>query len=216
MAGIDASRRVAIASLAALLAGTSVLAAAPWDGLNVSASAPPLALTMTDAMTGRMVTAKEFRGKVVLLYLGYTQCPDVCPLTLANIAQALSALGKRARDVRVLFVTVDPNRDTSDLLHRYAQAFAPEVVGLRGSADQLARLGRRYHLSYSVSPGSAGRPYPVMHSAAVYIFGRDGNARWLIPSLESPDADTRALAAHIGKLLDGERNDFIMGLLRWL
>ncbi len=107
---------------------------------------------MTDAMTGQKVTAADFRGKVVLLYFGYTQCPDFCPTTLTNLTHVLDRLGARAKDVRVLFVTVDPNRDTLPVLKQYAAAFGPQVVGLRGTPDELANLARRYRVGYSVMP----------------------------------------------------------------
>ena len=93
-----------------------------WHEENVSGSLPPLSFNMTDAMNGKPVTAADFRGKVVLLYFGYTLCPDFCPTTLTNLATVLQNLGKQADQVRVLFVTVDPNRDTLPVLKRYAGA----------------------------------------------------------------------------------------------
>ena len=98
----------------------------------------------------KTTTAADYKGKVVLLYFGYTYCPDVCPTTLFNIAQMLKTMGKRADDVRVLFVTVDPNRDTLPVLKQYTEAFAPQVVGSRGTPDQLAALAKRYRVAYSV------------------------------------------------------------------
>ena len=86
------------------------------------------------------ISAEQFRGKVVALYFGYTHCPDVCPATLANLSDMLGQV--HSSDVRVLFVTVDPDRDTAPVLAQYAGAFSPQVVGLRGSANQLAALAR--------------------------------------------------------------------------
>ncbi len=157
--------------------------------IDVSGTSAPLAFAMTRAGDGKAVTAADFRGKVVLLYFGYTSCPDVCPLTLTNLADVLKRLGKDAQDVRVLFVTVDPDRDTLPVLKQYAAAFGPQVVGLRGTPDQLAALARRYRIAYSVTV--SGKDYEVSHSSAIYAFDGTGAARLLIPSLatSSPDID---------------------------
>src|ERR1700744_717729 len=103
---------------------------------DISGSRPPLEFSMTDAMTGAPVTAADFRGKVALLYFGYTLCPDFCPTTLTNLAAALKQLGSQSDQVRVLFVTVDPNRDSLPVLKQYAALFAPQIVGLRGTPDE--------------------------------------------------------------------------------
>src|SRR5579864_606511 len=99
----------------------------PWRNTDISGSLPKLSFDMVRARDGKAVTSTDYRGKVVLLYFGYTYCPDACPTTLANISQALRLLGPKASTVRVLFVTVDPNRDTLSVLRQYEQAFAPQV-----------------------------------------------------------------------------------------
>ena len=200
-----------LGAAAAWLALASGLAAVParparaaaWHNIDVQGSVPPLRFEMTDATTGKPVTAAAFRGKIVLLYLGYTNCPDVCPLTLHNIAEILHRLGKAADEVRVLFVTVDPHRDTPDVLRRYAALFAPQIVALRPDANQLARLARRYRLAYSVSPATASHPYEVTHSSAVYVFDRTGAARLLVPSLANAEPDLAGTAADLERLLHG-------------
>jgi protein SCO1/2 len=187
-------------TLLTLAAGALVLPAAGCDRKtqfheeDISGSLPPLAFSMTDAMTGSPVTAADFRGKVTLLYFGYTLCPDFCPTTLTNLAVALKQLGKQADQVRVLFVTVDPNRDSLPVLKQYAALFAPQIVGLRGTPDELAALGRRYRVAYSVTPAENGHPYQVTHSAIVYVFDQDGNARLLVGSMatQKPDIDGTA------------------------
>lgn len=184
-----------------LLAGEPRAQAAPWHNIDVAGSLPALAFKLTDAATAHPVTAADFRGKVVLLYLGYTQCPDVCPLTLQNIAQVLHRLGKDAADVQVLFVTVDPNRDTLSVLRTYTAVFAPQIVGLRPTANQLARLARRYRLAYSVSPATATHPYEVTHSSAVYVFDKTGRVRLLVPSLANQHPDITGTAADLERLL---------------
>ena len=175
--------------------------AATWHNLDVSGYVQPLALHMVDATTGKPVTAKDFRGKIVLLYLGYTQCPDVCPLTLQNVASVFNRLGKRAENVRLLFVTVDPHRDTLAVLKEYTRAFSPFFIGLRGNANEIAQLARRYRLAYSVTPASSGHPYTVTHSSAIYVFDRDGNPKLLIDSMASSQPDIAGTAEDLSKLL---------------
>ncbi len=201
------SRRAFGAAAATLLVAL-LLAGGPakaWNSDDMSGALPPLAFTMTRASDGKTVTATDFKGKIVLLYFGYTFCPDVCPTTLLNITTMLKKLGKQADDVRVLFVTVDPNRDTLAVLKQYTEAFAPQVVGLRGTPNELANLAKRYRVSYSVTPEHGGKPYEVTHGAAVYVFNRTGNIKLLFTSLSQPNTklgpvadDLRAMVAGAG------------------
>lgn len=164
---------------------------------DITGAMPPLAFAMTRANDGKAVTAESYRGKAVILYFGYTNCPDICPTTLSDLAAALTKLGSRARDVRVLFVSVDPNRDTIPALKAYANAFAPEIDGLRGSPDALARLARRYRVTYEVTQASPGHPYEVMHSDSVFFFDKDGRARYVATSVD----DASIVAGKIRALL---------------
>lgn len=165
---------------------------------DITGAMPALDFAMTRANDGKAVGAGDYRGKVTLLYFGYTHCPDICPTTLANLSEVLQKLGGRADEVRVLFVTVDPNRDTPELLKGYVKSFAPQIDGLRGTADQLTALARRYRIAYSVTPDSPGHPYEVMHSNAVFFFGRDGRAH--LVATETKDVD--GLTADVKRLLD--------------
>jgi len=192
-------RHLRIAALAAAFAATLAAAGCgrhetSWYGTNITGVMPQLTFSMTRASDGKTVSAKDFRGREVLLYFGYTNCPDVCPTTLANITAALNRLGARAKDLRVLFVTVDPDRDKLSVLDAYVKAFSPEMVGLRGDADALAKLARRYRVAYSVD---AGPPYEVSHSSAVFFFDADGHAR--VVTLAT--GDTGALAGDMERLL---------------
>jgi protein SCO1/2 len=175
---------------------------AKWHGDNVKGAFKPLAFTMTRAADGQEVTAADYKGKVVLLYFGYTLCPDVCPQTLSNLARVLKGLGDKASDVRVLFVTVDPNRDTRDIVAKYVKAFAPQIVGLRGTPDQLASLARRYRASYSVKPAPDAKDYVVTHSSAVYVFDRTGAARLIITKLSTAHPDIKGTEADLKRLID--------------
>lgn len=207
---------------AGLLAGSVAACHKPaaWHGIDVSGALPPLNFTMTSAATGQPVTAADYGGKVVMLYFGYTHCPDVCPLTLSNIARALKRLGPLSSKVAVLFVTVDPNRDSLAVLKHYTSLFAPEITGLRGTPDQLAALARRYRVAYSVTPAHGTEPYEVTHGAGVYVFDQSGAARLVISSLHTakPDIpgaadDLKRLATHAApKGLFGR----IMAFFGWL
>jgi len=172
-----------------------------WHGVDVSGSSPPLVFTMARAPDGKQVSEADYRGQIVMLYLGYTFCPDVCPTTLANVAEILGGLEADAAQVTFLFVTVDPNRDTLPVLADYIGNFGPHMEALRGTPDQLAELARRYRLVYSVMPASPGRAYEVTHSAAIYVFDKSGAARLLIPNLANADADTAGTAADLKRLL---------------
>src|SRR5215472_9067249 len=169
-----------------------------WHATNITGAMPRLEFQMTRAGDGSPVSAATYRGKVVLLYFGYTHCPDICPTTLANLSDALKQLEGRASGVRVLFVTVDPDRDTSKVLGEYVTAFAPEIDGLRGSDDALASLARRYRVAFGVTPAQDGQPYTVMHSDAVFFFDRTGRARLVTTST----TDTAAVAADVKRLLE--------------
>lgn len=212
------SRRIAGAILGLCLA-TVLLSGckeeAPWHFTDLQGSAlPDLSFTMTRADDGRIVHAGDYAGKVVLLYFGYTFCPDVCPLTLANSVEVLRKLGDKAKDVRVLFVTVDPTRDTVPVLKEYVDAFAPEVDGLHGTADQLGALARDYRVAYSVKPAKNPADYVVTHSSAVYAFDREGDVRLLLSSLDKPDARIDDAVADIERLIEEPSSP--SGPLAWL
>jgi protein SCO1/2 len=184
-----------------------------WHATDVTGISPDLKFTMTRAEDGKEVTAADYRGKVALLYFGYTFCPDICPTTLANVAVMLKGLGKEASKVRVLFVTVDPDRDTPKVLNQYAAAFAPQVDGLVGTADELAALARRYRIAYSVKPSDDPSRYEVSHSPAIYIFGKEGKARLVIGNLGIGKPDLKGIGADLHRLV-GENGR--SGWLSWL
>ncbi|HEY5430149.1 MAG TPA: SCO family protein [Solirubrobacteraceae bacterium] len=214
MSGFGVRRRDLLAALAvtAPLAGARTALASAWHNIDVAGYVPSLSFDMTDATTGKPVTAEDFRGKLVLLYLGYTQCPDVCPLTLQRVAEVLQRLGKDGADVRLLFVTVDPDRDTLPVLKQYTAAFSPAFVGLRGDANQIARIARRYRLAYSVTPATKAHPYEVTHSSAIYVFGHDGSPKLLIASLATTNPDIAGTADDLRRLLHAPKPGLIARL----
>jgi protein SCO1/2 len=185
------------------------LAAPSWAGpasarhlapgnISVSGLVPPLKFTMRDTDTGQLVTQKDFRGKVVMLYFGYTNCPDVCPDTLYKVKRIFSSLKADAKNVVFLFVTVDPNRDTLPILKQYLELFDPHFVGLRGNANQLYRLARRYRVVFAVHPSPDPEKYAVVHSALIYVFTPQGNADFAISDLGlSQHPDFQAISADL-------------------
>jgi protein SCO1/2 len=170
-------------------------------GDDVTGSFPSLAFALTRASDGKTVTAADYRGRAVLLYFGYTFCPDACPTTLLNLGRVLKQLDSLANQARVLFVTVDPNRDTLSVLKDYGPQFSPQVEGMRPTPDQLASLTRRYRAAYSVSPGNKVIPYTVTHSSAFYVFDKSGNARFLLTSMSTGSPDIDGAAADLRRLI---------------
>lgn len=168
-----------------------------WQTKEIAGLMPPLRFTLTQD-SGTEVQATNFRGYITLLYFGYTHCPDICPTTLAKLNAAIARLGQ-TRDVRVLFVSVDPKRDGLDRLRTYTAKFGPQFVGLRGNEEELTELTKRYRITYGYGkPGDSG-DYEVSHSSAVFVFDRAGEARLMVRSSDGVDA----IAADL-KRLDAE------------
>ena len=129
----------------------------------------------------------DFRGKAVVIFFGYTQCPDVCPTTLAALAQAMKRLGPEADRVQVLFVTVDPERDTPQLLAQYVPAFDPRFLGLYGDAEATARTAKEFKVIYQKVPGATAGTYTMDHSAGTYVFDPQGRLRLYVSNGQAPD-----------------------------
>jgi protein SCO1 len=130
--------------------------------------------------TGKARTLEDFRGKVVVMFFGYTRCPDVCPTTLAELKMVKEQLGKDGDRVQVLFVTVDPDRDTQELLARYVPAFDPSFIGLRGDAAATAKVAKDFRVFYQKVPGSKPDNYTVDHTAGSYVFDPQGRLRLFV------------------------------------
>ncbi len=166
----------------------------PQD-VSVVGLVPDLAFSMTDVQTGKPVTAADFKGKTVLLYFGYTNCPDVCPTTLYSVDRILKTMPAAAvANIVLLFVTVDPDRDTAPVLAQYTSLFGPNIIGLRGTADQLYVLARRYRVVFSVSKTPT---YQVTHSAAIYVFSPSGAPQFIIAGLDTGTPDLKGIAADL-------------------
>lgn len=131
--------------------------------------------------SGKVRSLADYKNKAVVLFFGYTHCPDVCPTTMAELTQALQQLGPDdAKRVQVLFVTVDPERDTSPVLSQYVQAFNPSFVGLRPSDAQLAKVAKDFRVYYAKVPGKTPDSYTMNHTAASYVFDPSGKLRLFV------------------------------------
>lgn len=136
---------------------------------------------------GQTVTDRDFRGKYMLVYFGYTYCPDVCPTTLTEVAGALDKLGPKASLVQPVFITVDPQRDTPAVIKQYASAFSPRIIGLTGTPEQIAKVEREYHVFAAKEvTGPGPNDYAMGHSSVLYLMGPNG--RFIAPI----DADQTA------------------------
>ena len=137
--------------------------------------------------TGKPRTLADFKGKAVVVFFGYTQCPDVCPTTMAEMATVMQKLGPLADQVQVLFITLDPERDTQQLLANYVPAFDKRFLGLRGTPEQTAKTAKEFKVFYSKVPGTDPGSYTIDHTAGSYVFDRDGRLRLFIRHGQGPD-----------------------------
>jgi protein SCO1/2 len=166
-----------VIALAVLLAWAATRADKPAaisgvvESIGVAQVGGPFALV---DHTGKPRTDADFRGKYLLVFFGFTHCPDVCPTGLATVAQALEALGPAADRIVPAFVSVDPERDTPELLGGYVTAFSPRFVGLTGTAEQIAQVAEAYRVVYRKIDVRAPDAYSMMHSALFYLMGPDG------------------------------------------
>jgi protein SCO1 len=140
--------------------------------------APEIALTRAN---GEELRLSDLRGKLVALFFGYTSCPDICPTTMAELNQAMEQLGDRAGDVQVVFVTVDPERDTPERVQEYVNHFNPDFIGLSGSEPELATVWNGYGVYREIVEGASAAGYLVNHTARVTIIDRQGNLRVSFP-----------------------------------
>jgi protein SCO1 len=189
---------LAVCAAALALAGCGHRQAAAWQLTDISGHLPDLQFSLTGD-TGQPVDANAVKGQIALLYFGYTHCPDTCPETMARLAQALNLLGPAAaRHVRILFISIDPARDTPAILHAYVDAFdAAHAEGLTGSPRQIEVLARRYRVAYRIDSQNTHGDYEIAHSSAVYIFDANGQARLLATAQDSAPA----LAADLRRLI---------------
>jgi len=193
------NRRLAIAALAALaLAGCQKVSPdkPAFKGIDLTGAEYARQLNLTD-QEGRARSLADFKGKVVVVFFGYTQCPDVCPTTMVEVAEVKKSLGADGDKVQGVFVTIDPERDTAALLKPYLTSFDPSFVGLHGSVEQTQAAAKEFKVFFAKVPGKAEGSYTLDHTAGAFIFDADGRVRLFTRY----GAGAKALAGDIQQLL---------------
>lgn len=192
-------RLAALGALAALmLAACQPAPQAPaFRATDITGAAFARDFRLTDHH-GQVRELADFRGKVVAVFFGYVHCPDVCPTTLSDFARALEQLGAGAEQVQVIFVTVDPERDTPDVLKTFVPAFNPGFLGMYAEGDALRELAKEFKVVYQKTSVKAADDYLIDHSAGTYIYDPKGHLRLLMPYGSSPAAIAHDLKALLG------------------
>jgi protein SCO1/2 len=150
-----------------------------------------------ESASGGRKSIGDFRGKIVVVFFGFTQCPDVCPTTLADLATAKKELGADGDKLQVVFITLDPERDSPDLLQKYVPGFDPSFIALYGSPEQIAKTAKDFKIFYQKVPGRTPGSYSIDHTAGAFVFDRDGRLRLFIRHGTSP-ADIAADIRRLG------------------
>jgi protein SCO1/2 len=180
-------------------AGSARSGAAPaFHGVDITGAEYARTLSLTD-QHGQPRTLADFKGKVTLVFFGFTQCPDVCPATMAELAQVKTRLGADGNRVQGVFVTLDPERDTPELLKAYMAGFDPSFIALRGTLEQTAAAAKEFKVFYAKVPGKSPGSYSLDHTAGSYVFDTQGKVRLFVRYGSGPDA----LAADLKVLLAG-------------
>ncbi|MCB2016442.1 MAG: SCO family protein [Hydrogenophaga sp.] len=165
----------------------------PFKGIDISGADYGRGFALAD-FNGTPRTLADFKGRVVMLYFGFVQCPDVCPTALTRAAKVMQDLGPQAADLQVVFVTVDPERDTPELLREYMASFHPSFLALTGNAEQIAQTAKEFRVYYKKVP--TGSSYTMDHTALSYLFDRQGHLRVVLRHEQGADdytTDVRTL-----------------------
>lgn len=185
-----------VGALLFVVVGFFLLRPYQYHGLLLESPKPAADFTLVGA-GGKEVKLSDYRGKLVVLYYGYTFCPDVCPTSLAEVTKAVQALGKKAEDVQVIMVTVDPERDTPERMAEYMAFFNPSFVGLSGTPDQIAEAATPFGIYYQKNEGTPASGYLVDHTATINVLDREGRMRLVWPFGTEGDA----MAADLKQML---------------
>lgn len=161
---------------------------ANWHSTDISEAMPPLDFQLVDE-NGNAVDAEDYQGKTNLLFFGFTHCPDVCPTSLAKLTAATRQIDEELRDdIQVLFISVDPSRDTPEVMKQYTDAFGPQFIGLTGEKANIDAVANRYRVTYEYGDKDAQGNYDVSHTSAIFAFDHDGNARLLMRESDPMDS----------------------------
>jgi len=212
MARCNLDRRALLGGIGSVLAAASLGRRASADQpqpafVDLEGHLASLQFQMEDVETGKIVTETAFRGHPVILYFGFTRCPDTCPLTMQNAARLVRMMGAAGQDLRILFVTVDLEYDTAAHLKAFMAQFGkpPVFTGLRGTPAELKAAAQRFGVFYK-APTGPDSPDPesgIGHSDATYLFGPDGRARALLTALPTANPNLPEIAALIRKTMSG-------------
>jgi protein SCO1 len=186
---------IVVLSLGTLLAGCEPSKPA-FNSVDITGANYARDFSLTDA-SGKKRSLGEFRGKVVAVFFGFAQCPDVCPTTLSDFAQIKEKLGADGERLQVIFITVDPQRDTPAVLGSYVASFDPSFVGLTGSTDEINATAREFKVFYQKVTGKTEMSYTIDHTAGSYVFDKDGRVRLFVRHAAGVDA----IAADLKQLL---------------
>ncbi len=197
-----AARRGLIVFVAAIVLMVGVFAVDHWwlrsgdgtGGLGVAIGGP---FTLVD-QNGVTRHDTDFRGELMLVYFGYTFCPDACPTALQTMTTALDDLGDSAKGVQPIFITVDPERD-NNLLAEYVSAFHPSLIGLTGPPDEIRKVANSYKAFYTKAKDERTGEYTIDHAGVIYLMGRDGEYLGFMPPQTTPDRLTEVLRTYLAK-----------------
>ena len=186
--------RSLVAALALLILAGCDGSAPKFRNVDMTGADYAKGFALTDH-TGKARTLADFSGKVVVVFFGYTRCPDVCPTTMVEMKEVLRKLGADAGKVQVLFVTLDPERDTREVLAQYVPAFDPRFVGLYGDSATTLKTAKDFKVFYEKRPGTAPGSYTIDHTAASYVFDGKGRLRLYVKhdQIDSLADDIRTL-----------------------
>jgi protein SCO1/2 len=169
---------------------------AAFNNVDITGAKYAREFSLTDHTGARRALA-DYRGKVVTVFFGFAQCPDVCPTTLQDMAAVKQKLGRDGDKLQVLFITVDPERDTQDVLAKYMAAFDPSFVALRGTAEETSKVAKEFKIIFEKVAGQTPTSYTINHSAGTYVFDREGRVRLFVKHAAGVDA----IAADLKRLL---------------
>lgn len=191
------SRRIFFLVLTAAIISGCTSGEQEWNGKNITGVMPDLEFELVNS-NNNQVTAIDYSGQVRLLFFGFTSCPDVCPTALAHIQKSIRQMPKELQEkVTVLFVSVDPQRDTPELLGEYAAFFGDNIVGLTGKESTLRQLAKRYRTTFGYSEPDSNGHYQVSHSSAIYVFDTEGRIRLLL----RPELPSEQVAEDLARLV---------------
>jgi protein SCO1 len=191
-------RRSILLTTLALAACSAEKPKPAFKNIDITGAAYATALSLPDA-DGKTRTLADFSGKVVIVFFGFAQCPDVCPSTLAEIAEVRQKLGAAGANVQPVFITVDPERDTAHVLKEYVRSFGDDVVALRGTLEQTQAAAREFKVFFGKVPGKTEGSYTIDHTAGSFVFDPKGQVRLFVRYGGGADA----LASDIKLLLEG-------------